>query len=328
VEVHHDAIRFREFLPASTPVVLTIGTFDGVHAGHRAVLELLKKRAAQAGAETVLLTFDPHPRMVLHPESHGLALLNTLEEKEALLSQTGLHHLVIQPFHSDLARMTPLEYIRQLIGEGIQPKVVVVGYDHRFGRNREGDFAILTELGALFGFEVEELPAQHVDDTRVSSTKVRQALMAGDIADANHWLQSPYALTGRVVHGDQIGRTLGFPTANLGGIDALKLIPGNGVYLAQASFAGTDVSHPALVNVGSRPTISRANGAGEPRVEAHLLGFQGDCYGQTLTLAFTERIRDERKFPNRAALLEAMQADLAWAEQRIFDRATQQLPKT
>lgn len=314
MKVYEDAVHFRDLIAADTPVVLTIGTFDGVHAGHRAVLDLLRRRAEPLGAQTVLLTFDPHPRMVLHPESHGLALLNTLEEKQALLGQTGLHHLVIQPFTMALARKTPLEYVRELIGEGIRPDVVVVGYDHRFGRNREGDFKILTELGALFGFEVEELPAQHVDDTRVSSTKVREALLSGDIATANHWLQSAYSLSGRVVPGDQIGRTLGFPTANVGDIDPLKLIPGTGVYFATGE-VGKSV-WPALVNIGHRPTVHTSN---EPqrRVEAHLIGFSGDCYGMPIRLDLHEKIRDEQKFPTREALVAAMRGDLAWARERI-----------
>lgn len=314
MKVYEDAVHFRGLITADTPVVLTIGTFDGVHAGHRAVLDLLRRRAEPLGAQTVLLTFDPHPRMVLHPESHGLALLNTLEEKQALLGQTGLHHLVIQPFTMALARKTPLEYVRELIGEGIRPDVVVVGYDHRFGRNREGDFKILTELGALFGFEVEELPAQHVDDTRVSSTKVREALHSGDIATANHWLQSAYSLSGRVVPGDQIGRTLGFPTANVGNIDPLKLIPGTGVYFATGKVG--DAVWPALVNIGHRPTVHTSH---EPlrRVEAHLIGFSGDCYGMPIRLDLHEKIRDEQKFPTREALVAAMQRDLAWAHERI-----------
>lgn len=314
MKVYEDAVHFRDLIAADTPVVLTIGTFDGVHAGHRAVLDLLRRRAEPLGAQTVLLTFDPHPRMVLHPESHGLALLNTLDEKQALLGQTGLHHLVIQPFTRSLARKTPLEYVRELIGEGIRPDVVVVGYDHRFGRNREGDFKILTELGALFGFEVEELPAQHVDDTRVSSTKVREALHSGDIATANHWLQSAYSLSGRVVPGDQIGRTLGFPTANVGNIDPLKLIPGTGVYFAMGR-VGKAV-WPALVNIGHRPTVHTSH---EPqrRVEAHLIGFSGDCYGMPIRLDLHEKIRDEQKFPTREALVAAMQRDLAWAHERI-----------
>ena len=324
MKVYRDAIHFRDLIAADTPVVLTIGTFDGVHAGHRGVLELLRHRAEPLGAQTVLLTFDPHPRMVLHPDSHGLALLNTLEEKQELLGQTGLHHLVIQPFTKALARKTPLEYVRELIGEGIRPDVVVVGYDHRFGRNREGDFTILTELGALFGFEVEELPAQHVDDTRVSSTKVREALSAGDIADANHWLQSTYSLSGRVVPGDQIGRTLGFPTANVGHIDPLKLIPGSGVYFAMAEVG--EAVWPALVNIGNRPTV-HPNGSTPPRrlVEAHLIGYTGDCYGLPIRISLHEKIRDEKKFPNREALVAAMTGDLAWARARLDATGTQQI---
>lgn len=323
MKVHPNALTFRDSVPRSTPVVLTIGTFDGVHAGHRAVLGLLATRARALGAETVLLTFHPHPRLVLQAEKPSLALLNTLSEKEQLLSEAGLDHLVVHPFTRELARMTPLEYVRELIGEGIQPAVIVVGYDHRFGRNREGDFDILSELGQLFHFEVEELPAQHVDDTRVSSTKVREALAAGHIEEANHWLQSRFSLSGTVVGGNQIGRTLGFPTANLGDLDPLKLIPHAGVYLGTATTADGNL-HPALINIGTRPTIhGNGNGLGngnengpapKPTVEAHLLDFNRDIYGEPLTLEFLARIRDEQRFASREALVEAMEADRRWAQ--------------
>ena len=313
MKVYNNALQFRDHVPTETPVVLTIGTFDGVHAGHRAVLHLVSQRAARLGAETVLLTFDPHPRMVLHPESHGLALLNSQLEKQELLSQTGLNHLVVQPFTLELSRKSPLEYVRELIGEGIRPAVVVVGYDHRFGRNREGDFTILTELGQLFNFEVEELPAQHVDDTQVSSTKVRSALQSGDIDLANHWLQSPYIISGRVISGDQIGRTMGFPTANLGHLPSLKLIPGNGVYFGWGQLPGQP-KWPALINIGRRPTISAE---GPDRIEAHLIGFEGECYEMELTLTLETRIRDERKFEDRTSLLEAIESDLVWAQRHL-----------
>lgn len=335
MKVHPNALTFRDSVPRSKPVVLTIGTFDGVHAGHRAVLDLLASRARTLGAETVLLTFHPHPRLVLQAERPGLALLNTLPEKEQLLSEAGLDHLVVHPFTLDLARMSPLEYVRELIGEGIRPAVVVVGYDHRFGRNREGDFNILSELGALFHFEVEELPAQHVDETRVSSTKVREALAAGHIEEANHWLQSRFSLTGNVVSGNQIGRTLGFPTANLGDIDPLKLIPLAGVYLGTATTTDSE-SHPALINIGTRPTIhgnglglGLGNGLGNgegpapiPTIEAHLLEFKGDLYGEPLTLEFLARIRDEKRFTSREALVEAMEADRKWAQTAWPDKNT------
>lgn len=327
MKVHPNALTFRDSVPRSTPVVLTIGTFDGVHAGHRAVLDLLAARARALGAETVLLTFDPHPRLVLQAERPGLALLNTLSEKEQLLSKAGLDHLVVHPFTRDLARMTPLEYVRELIGEGIRPSVVVVGYDHRFGRNREGDFSILSELGALFHFEVEELPAQHVDETRVSSTKVREALSAGSIEEANHWLQSRFTMTGKVVGGNRIGRTLGFPTANLGGLDPLKLIPHAGVYLGTATTAGGN-PHPALINIGTRPTI-HGNGLGigdgsspKPTIEAHLLDFNREIYGEYLTLEFLSRIRDEQRFASREALIEAMEADRRWAQEAWPEKNT------
>ena len=289
------------------PVVLTIGTFDGVHVGHRAVLDLLKTRAAELNGESVLLTFQPHPRTVLHPEHHHLQLLNTIEERKALLEQAGLDHLIIHPFTEELSRMTPLEYVRELFSEGIGPSVVIVGYDHRFGRNREGSFESLTNLGTVFGFEVEELPAHTVKDTRVSSTKIREAIAAGDVARARQWLGHPYPFSGRVVRGEQLGRKLGFPTANLESEEPLKRLPGRGVYAVWARIAGTGNWQPAMVNMGTRPTV-QDDGITET-MEVHLLEGGRQCYDETMELQFMARIRDEMMFEGLKALQDQLQQD-------------------
>lgn len=300
VNIHQNALTFQ----AEKPVVLTIGTFDGVHAGHRSVLRRLQERAAERGAESVLLTFDPHPRTVLHPEHHGLRLLNTLGEKAALLEGAGLDHLVVHPFNLELARMSPKDYVRELFADGIRPDTVIVGYDHRFGRNREGSFESLTNLGLVHGFEVEELPAHYEEETRVSSTKVREALQVGDVESAAKWLCAPFPLTGRVVRGEGKGRTWGFPTANLVPSLALKAVPAEGVYACWAYVDGEAMR--AMVNIGQRPTVSLA---GTRSIEAHLLDVERDLYGSVLQLHFMARLREERRFEGPEALVAQLRDD-------------------
>lgn len=302
VKIHQNALNFQ----ADEPVVLTIGTFDGVHAGHRAVLQQVATRAAELQAQTVLLTFDPHPRTVLQPEPHGLRLLNTLGEKAALLESVGVDHLVVHPFTLNLARMTPKEYVKDLFAAGIRPERVIVGYDHRFGRNREGHFETLVNLGLVHGFEVEELAAHYEAETRVSSTKVREALMSGDVATASQWLKAPYPLTGRVVRGEGRGRQWGIPTANLAPTLHLKLVPAEGAYACWAHIDGEQQPHPAMVNIGRRPTVSAT---GERSIEAHLLGVERDLYSSTLQLHFIDRLRPEQRFNSAEALVAQLQLD-------------------
>ena len=303
MKVHSNA---REF-SSDRPVVLTIGTFDGVHAGHRAVLDLLKQRAEECGGDTVLLTFDPHPRKVLQPDQNPLRLLNTLEEKKRLLMATGLNHLVVQEFTEELSRKTPLEYVRELFAEGIKPAQVIVGYDHRFGRNREGSFDSLVNLGRVFGFTVEELPAQTVEDTRVSSTKVREAIAEGQLGLAQKWLKHPYPMSGIVVRGEQLGRKLGYPTANLAVDHAIKLIPGQGVYAAWAQLEGEESYLPAMVNIGTRPTVTAI---GSPvKIEVHLLSGGRQCYDERLSVLFVERLRDEMTFDGLKGLTAQLHED-------------------
>lgn len=321
MNIHQNALTFH----AENPVVLTIGTFDGVHAGHRSVLRRLRERAAERGAESVLLTFDPHPRTVLHPEHHGLRLLNTLGEKAALLEGVGLDHLVVHPFTLDLARMSPKDYVRELFAEGIRPDTVIVGYDHRFGRNREGSFESLTNLGLVHGFEVEELPAHYEEETRVSSTKVREALQAGDVESAAKWLCAPFPLTGRVVRGEGKGRTWGFPTANLVPSLGLKAVPAEGVYACWAYADGDGEPLRAMVNIGQRPTVSEA---GTRSIEAHLLDVERDLYGAVVQLHFMARLREERRFEGTEALVDQLRRDreaaagvLASAPAALFNTA-------
>ena len=305
MRVHHHASEFPSHVEGAKPTVLTVGTFDGVHAGHRAVLQQLREVAQRHNASTTLLSFHPHPRTVLDPEHHGLELLNTLEERLALLESAGLDNVVLHPFTLSLARMTPWEYAKTLMGDCIKPVAVVIGDDHRFGRNRGGDFTTLKTLGEALGFEVEALDAHRVEDVRVSSTKVREALRAGNVSEANLWLGAPFPTSGRVVQGDALGRKLGFPTANLDVEDSLKLLPAQGVYAVWCQ-TPDGIWRPAMANVGQRPTVSDRE---ETTLEVHVIDGEGDWYGQLLHLRWVHWMRGEVKFASQEELIEALHLD-------------------
>ena len=271
--------------------MVTIGTFDGVHPGHLSIINRLREIANSIGGETVLLTFYPHPRMVLHPEDHGIKLLNTPEEKAQLLEAAGIDHLIIYPFSEPFSRLTAFDYVRDLLVNGIGAHTVVVGYDHRFGRNREGDHATLLELSEIFGFKVEEIPAKLIDTIQVSSTKIRNLIRSGQMEEANHYLGYHYQFTGEVVHGHKMGRTIGFPTANLVCNYAYKIMPAQGVYKVMAEVGGT--KYQAVLNIGVRPTVS---GEAKQQTEVHIPGIDLDMYGLPMTVEVHRKLRDEQKF--------------------------------
>ena len=298
---------------SAEPVVLTIGTFDGVHAGHRAVIDVLRSKAEEIGGKTALLTFQPHPRVILHPENHGLKLLNSMDERMSLLEGSGLDFLFVEDFNLDLARLTPLDYVKTFLAEGIKPSIVVIGDDHRFGRNREGDFSALTEMGKMFGFEVIALDAEHINDIRVSSTKIRDAINIGDVKHASELLTKNFPLSGKVVSGDKIGREIGYPTANLMVDDELKIIPLNGVYAVWAHSQSGE-KHMAMLNIGNRPTVSTSH---DLSIEVFLLDFEGDLYGQNLEVEFVQRIRGEQKFSDITELKKALQEDEKFVRQNL-----------
>lgn len=210
--------------------VVTIGTFDGVHFGHQKIISKLKEIARQTSGETVILTFFPHPRMILHPEDVNLKLLSTINEKAALLEKLGINHLIITPFTRDFSNLSPEEYIKQILVDQIGTKKIVIGYDHRFGKDREGGLAELQKFAPVYSFDVEEIPEQDIHDVAVSSTRIRGSLLAGDVLTAGDFLGYPFHITGKVIKGDQIGRRLGFPTANLFIEESYKLIPADGIY--------------------------------------------------------------------------------------------------
>lgn len=285
--------------------VVTTGTFDGVHVGHRRIIQRLVEVAKQHDGESVLLTFHPHPRLVLQPDME-LKLLTNLEEKINLLEQTGLDHLIIHPFTVDFSRTSSLEFVRNLIVNKIGAKHLVIGYDHHFGRNREGSFEHLKEFGPVYGFDVEEIPAQDVDDVKVSSTKIRQALNEGDVETAKTYLTYPFHVTGWVVKGDQIGQSIGFPTANVEINDKNKLIPSDGVYAVRLRMPKQSANfYYGMCNIGHRPTVHGT----ERRIEVNVFDFKGYLYGDKLVVEFLHRIRSEKKFDSIEELKNQLKKD-------------------
>ncbi|NVJ86189.1 MAG: bifunctional riboflavin kinase/FAD synthetase [Algoriphagus sp.] len=284
-----------EFKPVPNPVV-TSGTFDGVHLGHQKILQRIREIARSIHGETILLTFWPHPRLVLYPEEHNLRLLSTFEEKTKLLRQFGIDHLITIPFTKEFSQMSSKEFIQKMLVDKIHTRKLVIGYDHRFGKNREGSFEYLQEHASDFGFELEEISRQDVDAIGVSSTKIRKALESGDIQTANSFLGRSYELNGIVIKGQQIGRSIGFPTANVHIPNSYKLIPKDGVYAVEAEVNGN--LYKAMLNIGNRPTVDGT----QKSVETHLFDFQGDLYGKQITIYLRAYLREEQKFESLAAL--------------------------
>ena len=289
--------------------VVTSGTFDGVHLGHQKILGRLKELAERKQGETVLLTYWPHPRLILQPEDNSLRLLTTLTEKVKLLEELGVDHLIILPFTKELSQMSSEEFIREILVDKIQTKTLVIGYDHKFGKNREGSFEYLKSHSHLFGFDMEEISRQDVDDLAVSSTKIRTALAQGDISTASKYLGRPYFLSGQVVKGQQIGRSIGFPTANIHVVDNYKLLPRDGAYAVYAEVGANRCK--AILNIGDRPTVDGK----KKTIEAHLIDFDGDVYGQELSIHFQEFLREEERFENLDALKNQLVID---RERAIF----------
>ena len=286
---------------ANNPV-LTIGTFDGVHLGHQVILKRLKEIASEINGEVTLLTFHPHPRQVLNPAKKDLLLLTTQKEKILLLEKFGVDNLVFQPFSYEFSRLSYDDFVKQIIVEGIQAKKVVIGYDHHFGHNREGGMKQLLLLSGIYDFEVEEIPEQDIDYAAISSSRVRKALLAGDLQSANHLLGRHYSIEGIVVKGKQIGRTLGFPTANLVTVTD-KLIPMNGIYAVTTEIRG--VIYNAMLSIGHRPTFDN----GERSVEVNVLDFNDDLYGLEISVNLHHYLRCEKKFNTKEELIEQMDQD-------------------
>ena len=284
------------------PTVLTIGTFDGVHLGHQKIIERVVTTARQEGLLATIFTFFPHPRMVVQHDK-SLKLIHTLEEKKQLLQQLGVDLLVVQPFNEAFAQLTAEEFVSTILVQHLNVKKVIIGYDHRFGRNRTANINDMRLFGEKYGFAVEEISVQEVDEVSVSSTKIREALNKGDVTTAEHYLGTPYSLTGRVVHGLKLGRTLGYPTANLQVESPYKLIPKIGVYAVYSIIGGKKVY--GMLSIGKNPTIE---GKGES-IEVYFFDFHADLYGQEIRLYFIDFIRDEVKFDSLEALKEQLKKD-------------------
>jgi len=295
------------------PSVVTIGTFDGVHIGHRKILSRLTDFGRSHDMQSTLLTFYPHPRMVLQKDS-GLKLLNTIEEKTDILRETGLDCLVIHPFTQRFSRLTATQFVREMLVEKLHTKKIIIGYDHRFGRNRTANIQDLEAFGNLFDFSVEEISAQEVDEVSVSSTKIRKALEAGDLETANAYLGYPYMLSGTVRRGKGLGRNLGFPTANLGIDSEYKLIPANGVYAVRSQLGDREVF--GMMNIGSNPTVEDSG----QHIEVHFFDLDQDLYDQPLRVGLLARLRDERKFDSLEALKEQLSLDQQAARRAIRQR--------
>ncbi len=284
------------------PSVVTIGTFDGVHVGHRKILERLIASGRSLGLQSTVLTFFPHPRMVLQKDS-DLKLLNTIGEKSDILEEIGLDCLVVHPFSKQFSRLTATRFVREVLVDKLHTRKIIIGYDHRFGRNRTANIHDLESFGNLFDFEVVEIPAQEVDEVSVSSTKIRNALEAGDLSVANKYLGYQYMLTGTVNKGKGLGRELGFPTANLHIDDTYKLIPAGGVYAVRSLIDQTEVF--GMMNIGTNPTVG---GTGQ-HIEIHFFDTDRDLYGETIRVHLIERLRDERKFNSLEELTAQLERD-------------------
>lgn len=288
--------------------VVTSGTFDGVHVGHQKIFARLREIASRNFGETVVITYWPHPRLVLHPEDDSLKLLNTFEEKAELLKDQGIQHLIRIPFTKEFSQLTSEQFIQEILVETIGTRKLVIGYDHHFGKNREGSFEQLKLNAPRYGFDVEEIPRQEVDHVAVSSTKIREALEEGDIDTANHFLGQPYRITGMVVSGDKLGKALGFPTANIEVDTKYKLIPADGIYAVTVKHGHS--FYGGMLYIGYRPTLqgSRRN------IEVNIFDFDENIYGDTLTVHFQKHLRADQTFQG----LEEMKAQLHRDKERAL----------
>jgi riboflavin kinase / FMN adenylyltransferase len=298
-------VRSLEEFNSDSPVILTQGTFDGVHLGHQKILTQLVTRAKQLQGISVLLTFFPHPRLVLYPEDNELKLITSIEEKSRLLEGFGLDYLVILPFTKELSRISPFAFIRDVLVQKLKISTIIIGYDHRFGKNREGSFAEIEKYANEFDYDVEQIPEQDINDCIVSSSQIRSALLNGDLELATDFLGRPFSMTGIVVQGQRKGTSLGFPTANLGKLDKYKIVPQIGVYAVEVQI-GSD-KHFGMLNVGTRPTFKVTDLC----IETHIFDFSDDIYGQEIQILFVKRWRDERKFENQEALIAQLDKDNA-----------------
>jgi riboflavin kinase/FMN adenylyltransferase len=299
VRIHHSI----EDFPSEINTIVTIGTFDGVHKGHTTIINRINVIAKKEGLESVLLTFDPHPRHVIYPDDQELRLIHTIEEKIEILSKTGLQNLVLHKFTKEFSRIKSVNFIRDILVNKLNMKYMVFGFNHHFGKNREGTFENLLELSDLYDFKIEKIKPQNIGEVTISSTKIRNAILEGDCKRANSYLSSNFSITGKVVQGKKIGSSIGFPTANIKIENPYKILPKYGVYAVKAFIKNQQ--YFGMLNLGNRPSISDDSFA----IEAHLFEFNVTIYNKELKIEFIERIRDEKQFSDLEELKSQLKID-------------------
>jgi riboflavin kinase/FMN adenylyltransferase len=309
IQVHRDL----EHLPKFKNSVITIGTFDGVHLGHQQIIKLLKQEAAETGGETVIITFHPHPRKVVSHGKSEVKIINTLHEKVELLDQLQIDHLVVVAFNDEFASQSAEEYIENFLVKKFQPQTIIIGYDHKFGKNRSGDYHLLENLGQRFGYQVKEIPERVLNEITISSTKIREALLKSDVKTANNFLGYRYFFEGKVVVGNKLGRTIGYPTANLAIKDEEKLIPGNGVYAVELTIESEPGTYRGMMNIGMRPTV---NGT-KRTIEVNIFDFDKDIYGEKMRVYLNNYLRGEVKFAGLDQLTEQLAKDRIHALEKL-----------
>lgn len=303
MKIYHQLSDFKKLDNA----IVTIGTFDGVHFGHQKIIKRLCELAKASGGESVLLTFFPHPRMIIDPENQALKMINTIEEKAQILASLGVDHLIITPFTRDFSNLSANDYIKNILVDTIGTKKIIIGYDHRFGKDRLGNISTLAENASTYGYQVEEIPEQDINDVAVSSTKIRKALLEGDVALANNYLGYAFSIYGPVIKGDKIGRTIGFPTANIFVPETYKLIPGDGIYAVTVEMGEekNPENYRGMAYIGQRPTI---NGMTR-NIEVNIFDFDREIYGQNIKMNFLAFLREDVKFTGLEALTKQLQKD-------------------
>ena len=289
-------------LPAFRNAVVTIGTFDGVHRGHQKIIEALKTEAKRVDGETVIITFHPHPRKIVRPQEH-LQLINTLEEKTGLLQKAGVDHLVVVPFTTDFAELSADEYIEKFLVENFKPASIIIGYDHHFGKGRQGNYQLLEQKASQFHYHLVEIPQHVLNEITISSTKIRKAILASEIKVANQLLGYPFYFEGLVVNGDQLGRTLGYPTANLQSTDDDKIRLGHGVYAVYASVVGQ--TYKGMMSIGTRPTLEKS----EEKVEVNIFDFSEKIYGKKLVVTVVKFLRGQEKYSSLEEMVQQLHRD-------------------
>jgi riboflavin kinase/FMN adenylyltransferase len=309
IQVHKDLGQ----LPAFKKAVVTIGTFDGVHSGHRQIIKLLKQEAASIGGETVIITFHPHPRKIVYKGQSNIKTINTLDEKIELLNEIGIEHLAVAAFTDEFANQSAEEYVENFLVKKFHPETIIIGYDHKFGRNRSGDYSLLEKMGEKYNYRVKEIPEHVLNEITISSTKIREALIKSDIDTANNFLGYKYFFEGKVVEGKKIGRTIGYPTANLFIEDEEKLVPGNGIYAVELKVGETAELLKGMMSIGMNPTV---NGT-KRTIEVNIFDFDRNVYGQKMRVYVTAYLRDEVKYNGLDELKEQLAMDKVNALEKL-----------